>query len=142
MVNLVKIVNNASFQRMESALYAAESRQRVISNNIANAETPNFKRSELVFEDLIAKHLDNNTETISGRRTHEKHIPIGKGNLRLPTAQLVTDHSTSMNNTTNNNVDLDAEMALLAKNQLNYNFYVQQLNHDFTMMRIAITGAK
>lgn len=127
---------------MESALSTAEARQRVISNNIANAETPNYKRSELVFEDLIAQQLGKENEKIQGKRTHEKHISIGKGNLGLPTAQLVTDNSTAMNNTTQNNVDLDAEMALLAKNQLNYNLYVQQLNHDFTMMRIAITGAK
>lgn len=127
---------------MESALYASEARQRVISNNIANAETPNFKRSELVFEELIAEQLGNGKEKIKGNRTHEKHISIGKGTLGLPTANLVTDTSTAMNSTTNNNVDPDAEMALLAKNQLNYNFYVQQLNHDFAMMRIAITGAK
>jgi len=138
----VKLVNSASFQRLESALYAAEARQRVISNNIANAETPNFKRSELVFEDLIAKQLGTDNEKIKGNVTHEKHISIGKGNLGLPTATLVTDQSSSMNPLTNNNVDLDAEMALLAKNQLNYNFYVQQLNHDFSMMRIAVTGAK
>ncbi|MCM3632044.1 flagellar basal body rod protein FlgB [Paenibacillus camelliae] len=138
----MKLVNNASFQRMESALFTAEARQRVISNNIANAETPNFKRSELVFEDLIAQQMGKSNEKIQGNRTHEKHISIGKGNLGLPTAKLVTDQSTSMNNTTKNNVDLDAEMALLAKNQLNYNLYVQQLNHDFSMMRIAITGAK
>lgn len=138
----MKLVNNASFQRMETALSTAEARQRVISNNIANAETPNFKRSELVFEDLIAQQLGKENDKIQGKRTHEKHISIGKGSLGLPTAQLVTDNSTSMNSTTQNNVDLDAEMALLAKNQLNYNLYVQQLNHDFTMMRIAITGAK
>lgn len=127
---------------MEAALYTAEARQRVISNNIANAETPNFKRSELVFEELIAKQLGNGEDKLKGSRTHEKHIAIGKGDLGLPTAKLVTDTSTAMNSTTNNNVDHEAEMALLAKNQLNYNFYVQQLNHDFTMMRIAITGAK
>lgn len=127
---------------MEAALYAAEARQRVISHNIANAETPNFKRSELLFEELIAQQLGNGKEKIKGNRTHEKHIAIGKGTLGLPMAQLVSDTSTAMNPTTNNNVDMEAEMSLLAKNQLNYNLYIQQLNHDFSMMRIAITGAK
>lgn len=128
---------------MESALYAAEARQRVITNNIANAETPNFKRSELLFEELISDAMGtNSTTTLKGKVTNERHIAIGGGKLGLPVAQLQTDTTTAMNSTTNNNVDADAEMTLLAKNQLNYNLYVQQLNHDFSMMRIAITGGK
>ena len=52
-----------------------------------------------------------------------------------PQAQIVTDESSVMNNDVNN-VDIDREMSLVAKNQLNYNFYVQQMNHDVKMMRI------
>lgn len=128
---------------MESALYNAEARQRVISNNIANAETPNFQRSELLFEELISNAMGtNSSKALQGNTTNDRHIAIGSGKLGLPTAQLVTDSTTAMNTTTNNNVDIEAEMALLAKNQLNYNLYVQQLNHDISMMRIAITGGK
>lgn len=139
----MELLNSTSFQRMESALYNAEARQRVISNNIANAETPNFQRSELLFEELISNAMGNQSEnSVKGKTTNTRHIAIGGGNLGVPTAQLVTDTSTAMNTTTNNNVDLDAEMTLLAKNQLNYNLYVQQLNHEFSMMRIAITGGR
>lgn len=126
---------------MESALYAAEARQRVIANNIANAETPNYKRSELLFEELIASSMGNNSSSkLAGNRTDERHIVIGKGSLGLPQAQLITDHSTAMNSTTNNNVDLEAEMSLLAKNQLNYQLYAQQVSHEITMKKLAITG--
>ncbi|MCR8656245.1 flagellar basal body rod protein FlgB [Paenibacillus endoradicis] len=139
----MKLLNSTSFQRMESALYNAEARQRVISNNIANAETPNFKRSELLFENIIADAMgENSTSSLKGQITNDRHIAINGGKLGLPTAKLVTDTTTAMNSTTNNNVDLDAEMTLQAKNQLNYNLYVQQLNHEFSMMRIAITGGK
>jgi len=128
---------------MESALYSAEARQRVISNNIANAETPNFKRSELLFEQLIADAMGTGSKSsLKGHTTNDRHIAINGGKLGLPTSRIVTDTSTAMNSTTNNNVDLDAEMTLQAKNQLNYNLYIQQLNHDFSRMRIAITGGK
>lgn len=140
-MNGMKLLNTASFQRMEAALYTAEARQRVISNNIANAETPNFKRSELLFEEIIANTM-NESNRLEGKRTNDRHIPIGVNRSIVPAAQLETDHLTAMNPTTNNNVDLDAEMTLLAKNQLNYNLYVQQVNHDLSMMRIAITGGK
>jgi flagellar basal-body rod protein FlgB len=43
-------------------------------------------------------------------------------------------------NNNSNNVDIDREMALLAKNQLSYNLYIQQMNHDVKMMRTAIEG--
>jgi len=126
---------------MEAALYTSEARQRVISNNIANSETPNFKRSELLFEEIIANSMKNSSH-LNGRRTNEKHIPIGVNRAGVPRAQLQIDHQSAMNPATKNNVDVDAEMTLLAKNQLNYNLYVQQLNHDISMMRIAISGGK
>ena len=42
---------------MQRGLVAANLRQEVISNNIANVNTPKFKRSDVVFESLLAKEL-------------------------------------------------------------------------------------
>lgn len=125
---------------MEAAVYAAEKRQRVISNNIANAETPYFKRSEVLFEQLLEESMGAaGRMQLAGRTSHSKHIAIGANAAILPEAKVTTDQSTAMNNN-QNNVDIDREMSLLAKNQLNYNFYIQQINHDFSMMRTAIEG--
>lgn len=140
-VNKLTLLNGTSYKRMEAALFATEARQRVIANNIANAETPNFKRSELLFEQLIENAMGANTNNrLSGVKTHEKHITIGKGSLGLPRPELVTDHSTSMNPLTKNNVDIETEMALLAKNQLNNQLYATQITHEMMMKRLAITG--
>lgn len=136
----MSILNSSSYQRMESALYASESRQRVIANNIANAETPNFKRSEVLFESLIKDAMGTDETSLSGRKTHEKHITIGRSKLTLPKAELVTDNSAAMNAVTNNNVDIETEMALLAKNQLSYQLYATQVSHEITMKKLAITG--
>lgn len=136
----MKLLNSASFQRLESAVQAAEMRQRVISNNIANVDTPHFKRSEVLFETLLQQSLGSNQKMqIAGKRTDNRHIAIGSEVAKIPVAKVTTDQSTSMGNN-NNNVDVDSEMALLAKNQLNYSFYIQQLNHDMKMMSIAIEG--
>jgi flagellar basal-body rod protein FlgB len=135
----MKLLNGASFARLEGALYAAEMRQRVISNNIANAETPHFKRSEVLFEQLLEQSMGTSASSqFSGLRTDPRHIPIGSDS-RLPAPKVVTDGSTSMS-ISENNVDIDREMSLLAKNQLNYNFYIQQINHDVKMLRTAIDG--
>ena len=136
----MKLLNSASFQRLESAVQASEMRQRIISNNIANVDTPHFKRSEVLFETLLQQSLGNNKKMqIAGKRTDNRHIAFGSEVANIPVAKVITDQSTSMGNS-NNNVDVDSEMALLAKNQLNYSFYIQQLNHDMKMMNIAIEG--
>lgn len=135
----VKLLSGASFQRLEGAVQAAEMRQSIISNNIANADTPNFKRSEIVFEQLLQQEMGGNSSYgLKGKRTNEKHIPIG-GAGSNPSAQLITDETSTVNNN-GNNVDIDREMSLLAKNQLSYNLYIQQVSHEVKMIRTAIEG--
>jgi flagellar basal-body rod protein FlgB len=124
---------------MEGALQAAEMRQRVISNNVANGDTPHFKRSEVLFEELLEQSMGNEQGKLSLKRTYQKHIPIGSASSTIPLPKLITDETTAMNNN-ENNVDIDREMSLLAKNQLSYNLYVQQINHEVGMMRTAIGG--
>ncbi|WP_339208914.1 flagellar basal body rod protein FlgB [Paenibacillus sp. FSL K6-3182] len=135
----MNLLNGAAFGRMEGALQAAEMRQRVISNNVANGDTPHFKRSEVLFEELLEQSMGNTQGQLIGKRTNQKHIAIGAGSSNVPIPKLITDETTSMNNN-ENNVDVDREMSLLAKNQLSYNFYVQQINHEVRMMRTAIEG--
>lgn len=136
----MNLLNSAAFGRMERAVQAAELRQRIISNNVANADTPHFKRSEVLFEQLLEQAAGSlQPARLSGKRTNEKHMDIGIGSSILPVPQVRTDETTAMNNN-ENNVDIDREMSLLAKNQLSYNLYIQQINHDFRMMRTAIEG--
>lgn len=136
----MKLLNNASFQRLEAAVQAAEKRQRIISNNIANVDTPHFKRSEVLFESMLEQSFGNSRKLqFSGKRTDDRHIAFGSEVAKIPAAKVITRHTSSMGNN-NNNVDVDREMALLAKNQLNYSFYIQQMNHDMKMMNIAIEG--
>ncbi|WP_274361488.1 flagellar basal body rod protein FlgB [Paenibacillus thermotolerans] len=128
----------SQFQLLERTLSAANMRQSVIANNIANSETPYFKRSQVVFEDLLQNEMQGVFKPIVGRRTDPRHIYIGsKGRNVEP--QIVADQSTVMNNNINN-VDIDAEMALMAKNQLRYNTLIQQVTHDIKMYRTAVEG--
>nr|WP_276316169.1 flagellar basal body rod protein FlgB [Paenibacillus lignilyticus] len=131
-------MNGPEFSRLQGAMNAAEMRQRIISNNIANVDTPKFKRSEVVFEQLLEQSMGGNNFQINGKRTNARHIPIGASSA-VPGARIITDESSVMNNDINN-VDIDREMSLLAKNQLNYNYYVQQINHEVKMMRLGIEG--
>jgi flagellar basal-body rod protein FlgB len=123
---------------MERTLDAAAFRQKVISNNVANVDTPYFKRSDVQFEELLSKEL--NKKSIQGRRTDYRHIPIGQVTAST-SPEVVADETTMMNNNLNN-VDIDYEMALLAKNQLRYNVLVGQVNHDLKNYRTAMNGGR
>ena len=130
------MLDHLTFRAMEKALDAAVLRQRVIANNIANADTPGFKRSDVRFESLLRAELEGRGGLV-GLRTDPRHIPIGS--TGLPEPEVVTDRRTVMNNNLNN-VDIDAEMSALAANQLRYNVLVQQVSHEIRLLRTAIGG--
>lgn len=133
----MNILNDTGFNRLRSAIDASNTRQQVISNNIANADTPYFKRSEVSFESLLQSEM-NGVSSIKGRITNSRHIAIGSAGS-IPTAKVTSDDSTAMNNN-KNNVDVDTEMSSLAENQLRYNTYIEEVNHQIKMMRTAMGG--
>jgi flagellar basal-body rod protein FlgB len=126
---------------MERAADAAVLRQKVIANNIANVDTPYFKRSDVLFEELLKRELEAvKRPSFTAYTTHPKHIPIGTlGTQQSAQPRIVTDETSAINNN-KNNVDIDYEMALMAKNQLYYNALIQQVNYDIKHLRTAIGG--
>lgn len=134
----MQLLNGIGFQKLETALQAANLRQEVLVGNIANGDTPYYKRSSVSFENLLKSEMDSITPSLVGRRTNEKHMEIGKSTQNVrPTVTF--DQSTSMNNNLNN-VDIDSEMTQLAENQLRYNAYVEQVNYQIKMKRVAVEG--
>jgi len=135
----VDLLNSPDIKRLKTAIGAAELRQKVIAGNVANADTPYFKRSEVVFEELLAGATGGDKPRLALKRTDPRHFGTGGAGAGGLQPRIVTDEASVMNNN-NNNVDIDREMSLMAKNQLVYNTYIQQMNHDFRMLRIGIEG--
>ena len=138
---LEQILNAPNFNYLSRGLAAANMRHEVISNNIANVNTPNFKRSAVNFEDLLAKELslDNDGNKLAVVRTHDKHLPVAK--FDKAKAVIEEDDTTTMR-VDNNNVDIDREMAGLAKNQLYYNTMATQLGGYMTRVKNVITSGQ
>ncbi|WP_442600951.1 flagellar basal body rod protein FlgB [Paenibacillus sp. KN14-4R] len=126
---------------LERSIDASASRQKVVTNNIANVDTPYFKRSDVAFEELLEKQMNTGGSTLSGVRTDPRHFYIGAKPLSAISPEIRTDNQTAMNNN-KNNVDIDYEMSLMAKNQLRYNTLIQQLNHEFQSVRTVIEGRR
>lgn len=140
---LEQLVNSTNFDYLSRGMAAASLRQEVISHNIANVNTPNYRKTVVEFEDLLAREIYGD-EPEEGKlqmvRTQDKHLPH-KPSAYHAEPNMVEDLTTIMR-VDDNNVDIDIEMATLAKNQLYFNALATQLNSYITKVKNAITSGQ
>lgn len=138
---LEQVVSSPVVDYLSRGMAAANLRHEVISDNIANVNTPEFKRSSVVFEDLLAKelNLDSDGNKLQMVRTHDRHLPVAE--FQKARAVIERDDTTVMR-VDRNNVDIDAEMADMAKNQLYYSALVSQLGGHFSNLKNVITSGQ
>ncbi len=125
--------------QLQKALGAAAQRHVVLSNNLANANTPGFKRSDVVITSTFAEEYRSRLRRPGAARTHPKHLEFRR-NTGV-SWRVVQDNSTTMRND-GNNVDPDREMALVAENQLYYQALVEAVNRKLRSLRSAITEGR
>lgn len=130
----------SSVQSLEQALNVSTLRQRVISSNIANVDTPHYKSKEVVFSKVLDKAMHE--QGLSSHKTNAKHIEFSARNENIsPFARVLTKTNTSFNHN-GNNVDMDYEMAQLAKNQLLYNALIDRTNGRFSSLKTVINEGR
>ena len=137
---LEQIFNSSNFNYLPRAMTAANIRQEVIANNIANVNTPNFRKSNVEFEELLAREIygEESDGKLRMARTHDKHLPYVPPQFRAePT---IEQDNTTIMRVDDNNVDIDIEMATLSKNQLYYNALVTEFGGHVSRLKAAITS--
>ena len=125
-----KIFDNASV--LQKGLDASWLKNKVISNNIANVDTPGFKASSVSFESAFKAALKSGE--LTAKKTRSKHIDFSGQDL----SALVTRDTGTTYRMDGNNVNIDAQNAELAKNTIYYNTLVQQLSSEFRKLNMAI----
>jgi flagellar basal-body rod protein FlgB len=113
---------------LSTSLDAASKRNAIIANNIANVNTPNYKRKDISFETELKNAFANASEDTVDARVK---------NLDLDTMgqNVYTDYSELSYRYDGNNVDIDTENGILAKNQIKYNGLMELLNKDFDFLK-------
>ena len=131
------IFNRTKIPLLYKSLYAYTMRQKSISDNIANVDTPGYKRSEVAFEEDLKAALDK--KGVSGYRTDPRHMRVGRPRIEdvKPTPFIPKDDSLASGK---NNVDIDHEMAELAKNQIRFAYAARFLEGTFKRLKSAIRG--
>jgi flagellar basal-body rod protein FlgB len=125
-------ISESTYNLIKNGLNASSLRGEIISNNISNINTANFKRSYVSFEEQFKK----SSSELSLKVTKNKHITDNKAS---GTAKVLKDESTSMR-TDGNNVDLELEKTNQAANTMLYNALVTSANGKISNLRYVITG--
>ncbi|AGT27291.1 flagellar basal body rod protein FlgB [Borrelia miyamotoi] len=114
-------------------------RQSVIADNIANVDTPNFKRSKVSFEaELERAILNEKSSNLSLVKSNNKHLDGFKelNYLDVKPRRILDYLSTLSNN--GNNIDIDSEMKSLFQNQMIYGLFTNIQAHHFKSVNIVI----
>ncbi len=136
------IRNDLATQALKKALDGLSLRAQAIANNVANVDTPNFKSSEVTFEQDLQAALSRRPDGLPLALTNARHLSDGSPvTLDAVQPRAVPLLSTSMRND-GNNVDIDREMAQLAETQLSFQAATQLINSKFQQLKLAIWEGK
>jgi len=124
----------STFSLLERGLDASSLRFWALSNNIANASTPNYKRLDVEFATAL-RDATHSRRTLAG--THEKHLPA---RAVVDEPGLVRQNSSAR--TDGNSVDVEYEMVRAAENSVYFAALSRQLSDKFQRLRLAITEGR
>jgi flagellar basal-body rod protein FlgB len=110
---------------LERAMSGAMLRQQVLANNLANANTPGFKRSDVDFQGALAQAFSRNA---------------GAGGIGATPFAVEQETNTTVR-ADGSNVDVDTEMANLAQNSLAYTAYTSVVTARIKILETAM-GAR
>ena len=123
-----------SFQSLEQALSTSTLKQRVHSANIANVDTPNYKTRQVSFHETL-------NDALTSYKTNSKHFSFNNETTMQNKANIKVNNTTTYK-PNGNNVDMDLEMAELAKNQLYFNAVTERVNGKFNTLRTVINEGR
>lgn len=118
-----------SNEQIEKALDVAWKRNEIISENIANVDTPGYKRKDVQFKEYFTSELKNSSISNS------KSKLANSENIRV-----IYDNSNYSYRLDGNNVDPEREMAIMAENTIRYFTLINRLSSQFSKIRTIIKG--
>lgn len=113
---------------LDKAADASWLRESAITNNLANVDTPGYKRQEVDFEGMLKTELGRSKyETLDQKI---KNIHLNHLNART-----YIDSANYSYRLDRNNVDVDTEEVELASEQLRYTALTDSVNHEFSRLK-------
>lgn len=120
--------SDKSIDMLEKMLDVSAIKHKVIANNIANINTPGYKRMEVSFADQLEKVI--------------KNASMNKFDTLQPKVVIAEKDRNETVRNDGNNVDMDKEISSLLKNTLSYNTYSQLLAKKMELVKSAIENSR
>jgi flagellar basal-body rod protein FlgB len=118
----------------EQALLLHGQRLGVLANNIANADTPNFKARDIDFSAVLA---NTDSSTLPMQITHASHIALSSDEMTGGELKYRNPFQASLDG---NTVEMAVEQAAFSENNVRYQASLTFINLKIASMQLAITG--
>ena len=118
---------------LDKAADASWMRENVITNNIANIDTPGYKRQDVDFESVLQKALGKTKYSSLDKKVRERNQDLGK-----LTTTSYTDAANYSYRLDRNNVDENTENAELASESLRYQLLTTAITNNFSRMQTVL----
>jgi len=131
-INLGQKLFDRTVGVVNQSLDVRNDRHKVISGNIANADTPNYVPKEIPFQKILEPSVENPSQ-IPLQKTHPQHFPepAGSTGAREWTTEIETPPNAD-------GVNIDQEMAKLAENNLMFQAGIHSLMKKFEALKVTI----
>ena len=126
------VASESTYSLLRQAMAVSNQRASLISSNIANVNTANYKAKQIAFESQLA----DATQGLALNRTHKAHM----GYLGVSQGAYVTANNTGAVKENGNNVDLDSEMVNQAMNTIYYEALEKQISGRLSMRNYVINN--
>jgi flagellar basal-body rod protein FlgB len=128
-------IYGSTISLLEKGLDFSSAKGKVISQNIANIDTPNYKAKHVNFKQMLH---EAQSKPINAYRTNELHFDFAS-KVSQPGIAKYADFRYRQDG---NGVDMDKEQADLAANQIYYNALVDRLSGKFSSLQNVIKGGR
>lgn len=106
-------------------------RNDILANNLANVDTPGYKRKDIDFESQLRKALGSSRyESVDSKVSHVTSTELE--------GRVYTDAANFSYRLDGNNVDIDTENVELASNQIKYNGLMSGINQEFANLKMVM----
>jgi flagellar basal-body rod protein FlgB len=148
------LMTSLTSQVMNKALDGLSKRHKAIASNLANVDTPHYKRRDVSFEGALShairdvkgqgalgRRQASNDEQLPMRVSRGEHIPIGHSAASIEDVNPAISETQDMEyRMDGNSVDVETEMVQLAKNTERFNAVAKMESGYFRGLRSIITG--
>jgi flagellar basal-body rod protein FlgB len=119
----------------EQALLLHGQRLSVLANNLANADTPNFKARDIDFAAVLGS--SDQQQSLAMNVTHAAHITPLEGELPSGELKYRNPYQASLDG---NTVEMPVEQAAFSENNVRYQASLQFINSRIAELQFAIAG--